>query len=1050
MQFDDPQRTAQPPNAATRDALVRKWKLYGVPMVILADARGRPYADASRSSGEEDGNNYTAVLERLRQVRAARDQALYRADAAQGVERARYLDEALSALKTLAADAVMADYADLISQIAALDPEDRTGLKAKYARSAEVAWKTRHDEVLEALKRRDWQGALAQCDAILAELKPTRAGGPGDPRQPRPGAEGTGQGCGSGGRIRLGPPSWIARPRASGARLSMRPPGSSTRRQALSAAYSHLIQTLQKSGRSAEAADIALQRRGLWPENPTELYNVACELALSVPASAPGPAAVDTEAGRRKIADLAMETLGRSVMAGFPDASWMTRDPDLEVLRARDDFRALVRSLRELGGPATPVSELRRFAGHGPNSLPSIVVLPDGRHLLSAGQDKTLRRWELETGREVQGVGDRRPGAGAGLVPRRPPRTDRRSRQVGAALGRGHPLRTEALRAGQNIISLAFSPDGQRGLVGLSDATIRLLDLDTGKELLRLEGHGTGAIRTVAFAPDGLRALSGGDGNSVRLWDLKTGRELRRLVEPRAMVWSLAFSPDGRHVAAGCDDGFVFVWDTSDWREVRRLEVASDAVRSAAFLPDGRHVVSSHASGKLIVWDLDTGRELLRLHGTGNRPTLAVLADGRRVLTADAGGLIRSWSLDEELRATPRAGSCWADGRRPAPRSTNRSAAGRTIRDCGSSARGTTCCSDAGRRPRPTSARRSSSPVMTPASWPSSPAPCRSRRRVPSEGAKRLLDSLDPRGPRAVTLWMKLERPILGVNGAPQKDGVTLMSIDPKGGAAAAGLQAGDVLVEVAGKPVVDPDSLRDAIKGRHAGDPVTVKFRRGTTSFSRALTLKSWPIPFIARQDQSRQALDADHARFGNAGYRPAYITSYRGWRGRPTYAGLWLQDNRPFLARLEASSDDFEKQARELPAGYRLDWLRVSGEADQRRWSAVWVADPDRIPWEYRGDLGRAQLSQMIDRPTAQGNRPRMITAYRGLGEETRYAGVWIKDGTPFLAPSTSPRKSFRVSLPAYPPGGDRTGLTLTRSRVGASTRRSSSRMRAVPSGN
>ena len=41
-----------------------------------------------RSSGEEDRNNYTAVLERLRQVRAARDQALYRADAAQGVERA--------------------------------------------------------------------------------------------------------------------------------------------------------------------------------------------------------------------------------------------------------------------------------------------------------------------------------------------------------------------------------------------------------------------------------------------------------------------------------------------------------------------------------------------------------------------------------------------------------------------------------------------------------------------------------------------------------------------------------------------------------------------------------------------------------------------------------------------------------------------------------------------------------------------------------------------------------------------------------------------------
>ena len=114
-------------------------------------------------------------------------------------------------------------------------------------------------------------------------------------------------------------------------------------------------------------------------------------------------------------------------------------------------------------------------------------------------------------------------------------------------------------------------------------------------------------------------------------------------------------------------------------------------------------------------------------------------------------------------------------------------------------------------------------------------ATCRSRRRVPARGRNVSWTRSIP-GVRAVTLWMKLQRPILGVNGIPQKDGVTSMSIDPKGGAAAAGLQAGDVLFEVAGKPVVNPDSLRDAIKGRHAGDPVTVKFRRGTTSFSRAL----------------------------------------------------------------------------------------------------------------------------------------------------------------------------------------------------------------------
>ena len=120
----------------------------------------------------------------------------------------------------------MADYADLIAQIATLDPEDRTGLKAKYARSAEVAWKTRHDEVLEALKRRNWPGALAQCDAILAELKPTGQSAQETRVSRGLALKGLGKDAEAAAEFNR-PPSWIARPRASGEQPSMRPPGSS-------------------------------------------------------------------------------------------------------------------------------------------------------------------------------------------------------------------------------------------------------------------------------------------------------------------------------------------------------------------------------------------------------------------------------------------------------------------------------------------------------------------------------------------------------------------------------------------------------------------------------------------------------------------------------------------------------------------------------------------------------------------------------------------------------------------------------------------------------
>ena len=291
-------------------------------------------------------------------------------------------------------------------------------------------------------------------------------------------------------------------------------------------------------------------------------------------------------------------------------------------------------------------------------------------------------------------------------------------------------------------------------------------------------------MRAIAFAPDGLRALTGGDGGAVRLCDLATGRELRRLDEPRATTWALAYSPDGRRVLAGCDDGLLFLWDASDWRLVHRLESASDAVRSAAFLPDGRHVVSAHASGRLIVRELDAGREVLRLHGVGNRPTLAVPPDGRRVVISSADGLIRSWSLDEDL-VRPRELDLlgrWAEAGAALEKSLHKRPDDPRLwilRGRHDMLLGHWDEAVADYR-KAIAASRDDADLLGLVAGALQVEPPGS-----GEGAQRLLDLLDPQAPRAVTLWTKLVRPGLGVSVAPLKDGVRLISVDPKGGAGA-------------------------------------------------------------------------------------------------------------------------------------------------------------------------------------------------------------------------------------------------------------------------
>jgi eukaryotic-like serine/threonine-protein kinase len=106
-------------------------------------------------------------------------------------------------------------------------------------------------------------------------------------------------------------------------------------------------------GQPAEAAATLLEHRELYEGDPEELYNLACGLALCIPAVGQGRAELTPEqrAEREKYGDQAVDVLRRAVAAGFRRASHMIKDTDLRPIRDRDDFRALV---GDLGFPSDP------------------------------------------------------------------------------------------------------------------------------------------------------------------------------------------------------------------------------------------------------------------------------------------------------------------------------------------------------------------------------------------------------------------------------------------------------------------------------------------------------------------------------------------------------------------------------------------------------------------------------------------------------------------------------------------------------------------------
>jgi len=82
------------------------------------------------------------------------------------------------------------------------------------------------------------------------------------------------------------------------------------------------------------------------------------------------------------------------------------------------------------------------------------------------------------------------------------------------------------------VIGVDLAPDGRTALSAGFDGSVRLWDLEQGKELRQLKGH-AGGVLSVAVSPDGRTALSGGQDGTLRVWEVGSGRQLRRLTGQR-------------------------------------------------------------------------------------------------------------------------------------------------------------------------------------------------------------------------------------------------------------------------------------------------------------------------------------------------------------------------------------------------------------------------------------------------------------------------------------------------------------------------------------
>jgi WD40 repeat protein len=265
--------------------------------------------------------------------------------------------------------------------------------------------------------------------------------------------------------------------------------------------------------------------------------------------------------------------------------------------------------------PASGWQEARKathvLSGHT-GSIYVASFSPDGKHLVTGGDDPTARIWNVSSGRLVHELeGHQRYVANAIFSPDSTVVATVSEKTLRFWDVRDGSLFHKSLASTDWVSTVDFRrPDGDLIVTAGAEGVARVWEVATGALLFELRGH-TDPIATAAFTPDGKSVVTASWDGTARVWDATTGREFRRHTD---WVHDATFSGDGAHVFTVSADHYLAKWNAATGEQVWEFPDGSgETLNGVDVDPSGRFVVSVGDNPRSVVWNAETGEEVVAL-----------------------------------------------------------------------------------------------------------------------------------------------------------------------------------------------------------------------------------------------------------------------------------------------------------------------------------------------------------------------------------------------------------------------------------------------------
>jgi WD40 repeat protein len=198
----------------------------------------------------------------------------------------------------------------------------------------------------------------------------------------------------------------------------------------------------------------------------------------------------------------------------------------------------------------------------------------------------------------------------------------------------------------ETVADVIHVPGGHRIMTGSRDGSLRVWDLQSGKQIGNDWRDGENEVYVIGLSPDGKKVASGSDDGAVRLWDVETGKVIAKW--HTGIAYCVCWSRDGGRVVSGAvGDGTVRVWDVENGKTVLAIQTGLNHVWAVINSPDttmiatGGHGWEEH----LKIWDAKTGKLVTNLKGHSGAVTcLTWTADVKTLISGSDDYSIRTWN----------------------------------------------------------------------------------------------------------------------------------------------------------------------------------------------------------------------------------------------------------------------------------------------------------------------------------------------------------------------------------------------------------------------